>query len=128
MSVISSAAMILAALALLFICIAPNLIMKELGEAMEPRLASAISKALSEDVEAAYYDITEMKALVDERLCVLMMLFSHEDVMELTHALLAAEEISLTGDASQLLAELTAAQSELAFLKQANEARAENLF
>ena len=126
--IVTTSAMLLSALILTFVCVSPNIVMAELKNSMAPALSSAIEKAHSDDVESALDEILEMKCLVEERRKLLLTFFPHGPMQELTEAIRAAEEIAATGEASQLLAELAAIESELIYMERNNKLITENLF
>ncbi len=128
MRLASLAALILAAALMLAVCLLPQLMMRSLHSRIAPRLASAIEKAHSESVSDALEDIEFIKNDLISRSDLLMILFSHADVMELYRAIRSAEELAPTEESAQLLAELTALEGKLLTMLELNRPSLSNLF
>ncbi len=124
----ASAVFAAAAAALLIIaCLLPQLKLAKLKAYLEPKARLAIELTQRSDTEKAYAEIREMLERTQEEKRVLLMLFDHDGVTDLCHALEAAAQLAEAGDKAQLLAELTAVMTELERLYTVNKASLENL-
>lgn len=121
-------ALVLSVAALTLVCIIPQLVMDDLERGLSPALASAKEKAHSEEPSDALMDIVFIRKKLDAEREKLMALFSHGEIVELMRAARAAEAIAPTGDAAQLLAELTALETALSHLSELNRTTLANLF
>ncbi len=128
MRAVSSIALVLAAAALTLICVFPQAIMDGLERELAPSLVSAKEKALSDEPAEALEDIVFIRERLESKRETLMMLFSHGEMIELMRAARSAEAIVPTGDAAQLLAELTALETALSHLSEINRTTLANLF
>ena len=117
----AAAAMLIAA------CILPQMKLNKLKSYLEPRARAAIEMTQTSETEKAQILILEMAEKTNAEKSVLLMLFDHDGVTDLCHALSAASELAEAGDKAQLLAELTAVLTELERLYATNEASLENL-
>lgn len=123
----TAAALILSALALAFICIAPQVLIRGISEEIGPKLELAKELVKAEMTDKAVPHISEIRRAVEEKGDVLMFFFDHSRLLELKEACLTAELLAEAGDVTQLLSELGAIEAELEYLLHLNEAGIFNL-
>lgn len=127
-SAVVFAALTAALLILVFACITPGLIIRELQSSVSGKLNDAIAFAVAEDyINASECADSALEEIV-KRKDTLMMFFDQADVFELINAAKSASDIAKTEDAAQLLEELNGAAILIESMLRMHEASLINLF
>lgn len=120
--------MIVAAAIILLSCVMPLRMINLLKEQITPLAEKAVSLVREEKHCEAERTIESIRACLDEKRNVLMMLFGHDEIEQLIYAADTAVELAKADDTSQLITELTAMINKCEFLLYSNDAGFENIF
>ncbi len=124
---VKTAALLISLLMLLFICAAPQLIIRRASEEISPLLSSAQGFVLADMTEKALPQIERIDEIFKERRGVLMLFFDHSLLWGLEESIRTSRLLAQVGDVEQLLSELAGIETELEYLLRLNEARMRNL-